>query len=379
GTTNFYYDFWQVIEERDSATNLLRQYVYGVYIDEPLILNRNLDGDNIATGVDDQRLFYHQNTQHSVHALTDDNGNIAEGYQYDAYGRQIVYEPGANGVVDFGNDDVISPGGISAVSNPYMFTGRRLDNETNLYYYRNRYLNTTQGRFICRDPAGYWHDAYNYGNPMTYVGNTPSNALDPLGLGEFCGSEGTLSGLLAPDNPLWYPFESACKEHDRCYDTCGAKRLACDRAFLANLLSKCYLVDPVCSALAMAYFSAVFVEGAEAYSDAQNKACNKCKKAKLAAKKVITDSRQALIDAKDNARSSAWVTKVVEKRKKHARGMAALSTKFVEMLKDFRLDSPRFKRLERIRDAAYKKGIQNAFKKTEPELNKLNKKYNWIK
>jgi len=134
GTTDFYYDGWQVVEERDNADTLVQQYVYGIYIDEPLVLDKNLNGDNNTTDPVDLRLFYHQNTLSSTFALTDTNGTIVEGYQYDAYGRQIVFQGGRDSAVNFVGDSVISPGGASTLGNPYMFTGRRLDPETGLYY-----------------------------------------------------------------------------------------------------------------------------------------------------------------------------------------------------------------------------------------------------
>ncbi|HAC66219.1 MAG TPA: hypothetical protein DCF68_22465 [Cyanothece sp. UBA12306] len=177
GTTDFYYDNWQVLEERDGSDAVKQQYVYGVGIDEPLVMDRNLDGGSGATDPGDQRLFYHQNSLDSVYALTDDAAQIVEGYQYDAYGRQTVYEPGANGSVDFGGDDVITASGSSAVDNPYLFTGRRLDAESGLYYYRNRYLNTELGRFISRDPVGYMDGM----NLYEYVKGNPINSLDPYG------------------------------------------------------------------------------------------------------------------------------------------------------------------------------------------------------
>ena len=43
----------------------------------------------------------------------------------------------------------------SAYGNAIGFTGRHLDSETDLYYFRARYYDTEQGRFISRDPAGY--------------------------------------------------------------------------------------------------------------------------------------------------------------------------------------------------------------------------------
>jgi RHS repeat-associated protein len=177
GTTDFYYIGWRVLEERDGSDNLVRQYVYGVYIDEPLVLDKNLDGDDSAIGARDQRLFYHHNGHPSVYALTNTSGVIVEGYHYDAYGRQTVFEPGPNGVVDFGGDDVITAGGVTVLGNPYMFSGRRLDPETGMYYYRRRYYDPRLGRFLSRDPLLY-HDNMNLFS--SFVSN-PGNLLDPLG------------------------------------------------------------------------------------------------------------------------------------------------------------------------------------------------------
>jgi RHS repeat-associated protein len=181
GTTNFYYDVWQDIEERDGTDALVQQYVFGANIDEPLVMDRNLDGGSTATGLGDQRLFYNQNTLYSVHALTDVTGKIVEAYQYDAYGRTTVFGSGSGGVVTFGPGAVIVSSGISAVSNPYMYTGERQDPETGLFYFRARYYDTQLGRFISRDPIGTWTDKVNLGNGYAYVGNNPSTRLDASG------------------------------------------------------------------------------------------------------------------------------------------------------------------------------------------------------
>ena len=53
-----------------------------------------------------------------------------------------------------------------------MFTGRRFDLETGLYYYRARYYNPYIGRFLQTDPIG---SGYNY------CGNNPLNFVDPSG------------------------------------------------------------------------------------------------------------------------------------------------------------------------------------------------------
>ncbi len=170
GVTDFYYDGQRVVEERDENNVLTQQYVYGNYIDEVVVMDRNLDGDDSAIGVADQRLHYHQDAQFSVYAVTDENGDIAESYLYDPYGEVTVFDASGNIVADngFGTAN-------SLIDNPYLFTGRRFDEETGLYYYRARYLDADQGRFISRDPLGYV-DGMNL-----YRGYFVPNGLDPYG------------------------------------------------------------------------------------------------------------------------------------------------------------------------------------------------------
>jgi RHS repeat-associated protein len=185
GTTEYFYKDWQTIEEQDGSGNVLRQYVYGRYIDEPLTLDDRSDGQTIADlndGTGDDRLFYHCNTLYSTFALTDEAGSIVEGYQYDAYGRQtVITNPGSDGNW-FTDDDTLEVNGDSAVDNPYMFQGRRFDGETELHYYRNRYYNSRLGRFISRDPMGVWYDVEGYGNGYSAFSLQALDNKDPYGL-----------------------------------------------------------------------------------------------------------------------------------------------------------------------------------------------------
>ena len=90
---------------------------------------------------------------------------MIERYRYDAYGAATVLD--ADHSADSDN--------LSDVSNPYLFTGRRLDPESTLMQYRRRYYDATSGRFVGRDPIKR-HNLY------PYAAGTPTVRVDPLGL-----------------------------------------------------------------------------------------------------------------------------------------------------------------------------------------------------
>ena len=111
----FFYDGWQVCEEQASSGITQATYVYSpVYLDEPVQMVRG-----------GQEFYLHQNARADVVAVTDAAGAVVERRFYDDFGRS------------FDGAKVAVAG--SAVGNPYGFQGRRLDPETGLLYFRNRY------------------------------------------------------------------------------------------------------------------------------------------------------------------------------------------------------------------------------------------------
>ena len=147
-----------------------------------------------AQGDETGRYFYHFDGLGSVIALSNMNGQIVEAYSYDVFGTPTIYTvAGADGLWRTSDDTIAS---ASAIGNPYLFTGRRYDDETGLYYYRARMYSPALGRFLQPDPIGY-ADSMNL---YTYVGNNPTSWIDPWGLCESSEEYTTPSGevILVP-------------------------------------------------------------------------------------------------------------------------------------------------------------------------------------
>jgi RHS repeat-associated protein len=113
--------------------------------------------------------FCCHNDLFSVQALVTGGGTVVERYEYDPYGNVTV--------LDAGGTPKANPD-FSEFGSPWTFTGRRLDPETGLLYFRNRYYHAGLGRFVARDPLAYTIGADLY----EYVAGQPFVRLDPYGL-----------------------------------------------------------------------------------------------------------------------------------------------------------------------------------------------------
>jgi RHS repeat-associated protein len=166
-TTSFLVDtsgpLSQVVEETDSAGALKAHYVRG---DDLLAVMRSTGPDTWTTR------FYHADGLGSVRRLTDETGNVTDGYSYSAFGELLAHT---------GNDP-----------QPYAFAGEPYDPKLGLQYHRARWMDPRVGRFTGMDPLGpSRHDSRTL-HRYAYVSGDPVNSIDPTGK----EGEGGLAGAL---------------------------------------------------------------------------------------------------------------------------------------------------------------------------------------
>jgi RHS repeat-associated protein len=169
GATRYYYDRGHVIEEyvvAGATERLARQFVYSYRHPDDLSA---MDVDMNADGDPDLLFFYARDANNNITHLVDETGFTGEFYTYNLFSDPEIFSP------------AMTPMPFSPVGNPYLFTTRRWEPETGLYYSRARYFDPVHNEFISRDPLGIWTDGVNLGNPMAYAGNNNWNAADPSG------------------------------------------------------------------------------------------------------------------------------------------------------------------------------------------------------
>ena len=143
-TTTFLHDGDDVVLDRASDGGTV-DYLNGPGIDEKL--RQSSAGSALY--------FLHDHLRSTV-ALTGAGGSVVERLQYEPYGESA-----------------------GSQFTRYGFTGRERDPSTGLIYYRARWYDPQQGRFVSEDRLGL---AGQDPNLYTYVLNDPLNNFDPLGL-----------------------------------------------------------------------------------------------------------------------------------------------------------------------------------------------------
>jgi RHS repeat-associated protein len=147
-----------IVADLDVDKNLLRSYTYAPAYDN--IISMTIYGDDTNT------YFYIRNHINSVVALVDENGDIAESYDYDSYGSVTVFDANGNELEQ------------SALGNRYTFQGREVDYTTGLYNFRARWYDSETGRWLSKDSIGIKGGFNQY----VFCGDNPVMFADPAGL-----------------------------------------------------------------------------------------------------------------------------------------------------------------------------------------------------
>jgi RHS repeat-associated protein len=133
----------------DGGGNQTHRYLYGAGVDQ-ILADETVSGTNWAV----------TDKLGTVTDVIDNNGLVLNHIVYDSFGKVVTKSD-------------------TSFEFRYGFTGREYDGETGLDYYRARYYDSGNGRFISEDPIGF--DAGD-SNLTRYVGNSPTNLVDPSGL-----------------------------------------------------------------------------------------------------------------------------------------------------------------------------------------------------
>lgn len=154
--TYFVYDNEDIVVElRDAdgsgpqATAMSMRYLHGPEVDQ-VFAQENSVGSVLWM------LSDHLGTTRDI---VNNAGQVVDHVKYDTFGAVISETNQAN-------------------SSSFLFAGREFDRETGLFYFRARYYDTSNGRFISEDPIEFEGRDVNL---YRYVGNRPTNQRDPNG------------------------------------------------------------------------------------------------------------------------------------------------------------------------------------------------------
>ncbi|MFP5491655.1 MAG: RHS repeat-associated core domain-containing protein [Bacteriovoracia bacterium] len=171
-THKFAYDGQDVIAVFNENDELMARYTHsGMRMDDVLgveVTNAGVDGGMANSS---GKFYFLKDVMGTITDIIDAAGVVVQRYSYSAFGR-LLKTMGADGM------ELASP----IIKTHYAFTGRELDEESGLYYYRARYYDAHSGRFMQEDPhSGDIRNPITVTNRYVYGGNNPVMNVDPNG------------------------------------------------------------------------------------------------------------------------------------------------------------------------------------------------------
>ncbi|NSX56925.1 RHS repeat-associated core domain-containing protein [Parasulfitobacter algicola] len=135
---------------------LIKRWLHGSRVDEPLAYEQY--SATTAAGSGTSYEMYADRLGSILTVIEAATGTLAAEYIYDSFGNRTQ---------------------TGSLTQRYGFTGREVDPESGLMYFRARHYDPALGQFLQRDPIGF---AAGDLNLYAYVWNDPYNWTDPSGL-----------------------------------------------------------------------------------------------------------------------------------------------------------------------------------------------------
>jgi RHS repeat-associated protein len=162
-TNKFLYDGWNVVAETGPNNALIRSYMWGAD------LSGSAQGAGGVGGL--LEVSYYGSSTTNCFPAFDGNGNVAALVNAADGTAAANYEYGPFG-------EVIRATGPMAKANPFRWSTKYQDDESDLVMYPARPYSPSTGRFLSCDPIAELGGLNLYG----FVQNNPVQGIDPLGL-----------------------------------------------------------------------------------------------------------------------------------------------------------------------------------------------------